>query len=73
MHSTAQPSTAVPPATGRVPAVLQVVPALVTGGVERGTVEIAAALAQAGWRSIVASSGGPMVREIEREIGRAHV
>jgi glycosyltransferase involved in cell wall biosynthesis len=52
--------------------VLQVVPALVTGGVERGTVEIAAALAQAGWRSIVASSGGPMVRELERA-GAQHV
>jgi glycosyltransferase involved in cell wall biosynthesis len=52
--------------------VLQVVPALVTGGVERGTVEIAAALVQAGWRSIVASSGGPMVRELERA-GAKHV
>ena len=72
MSSTVQPSTAAAPATGRAPAVLQVVPALVTGGVERGTVEIAAALAQAGWRSIVASSGGPMVREIERA-GAQHV
>ncbi len=72
MSSTVQPSTAPAPATGRAPAVLQVVPALVTGGVERGTVEIAAALVQAGWRSIVASSGGPMVREIERA-GAKHV
>jgi len=72
MIPTAQSSTAAPPGTGRVPAVLQVVPALVTGGVERGTVEIAAALARAGWRSIVASSGGPMVRELERA-GAEHV
>lgn len=57
---------------GRPPAVLQVVPALVTGGVERGTVEIAAALVKAGWRAIVASSGGPMVHEIERA-GAEHV
>ena len=51
---------------------LQVVPALVTGGVERGTVDIAAALVAAGWRAVVASSGGPMVRELERA-GAEHV
>lgn len=51
---------------------LQIIPSLVAGGVERGTVEIAAALVRAGWRSIVASSGGPMVREIERA-GAEHV
>ncbi|HVJ51025.1 MAG TPA: glycosyltransferase family 4 protein [Aliidongia sp.] len=51
---------------------LQVIPALAAGGVERGTVEIAAALVRAGWRSVVASSGGPMVREIERA-GAEHV
>ncbi|MEE8559215.1 MAG: glycosyltransferase family 4 protein [Alphaproteobacteria bacterium] len=50
----------------RPPAVLQVLPHLVTGGVERGTVDIAAALIKAGWRSLVASNGGPMVRELER-------
>ena len=57
---------------GRPPAVLQVLPALVTGGVERGTVEIAQALVQAGWRAVVASAGGGMVREIERA-GATHV
>lgn len=50
----------------RRPAVLQVLPALVAGGVERGTVDVAAALAAAGWRSLVASAGGPMTRELER-------
>jgi len=59
------------PAT-RPPAVLQVVPALVTGGVERGTVEIAAALVKAGWRAVVASSGGAMVHELER-VGAEHI
>ncbi len=52
--------------------VLQVLPSLHSGGVERGTADIAAALVQAGWRAIVASSGGPMVREIERA-GATHV
>jgi len=60
------------PAGYRVPAILQVVPALVTGGVERGTADVSAAIVQAGWRSIVASSGGPMVHEIERA-GGLHV
>jgi glycosyltransferase involved in cell wall biosynthesis len=48
------------------PAVMQVLPRLVAGGVERGTIDIAAALVQSGWRAIVASEGGPMVRELER-------
>ena len=46
--------------------ILQVLPALVTGGVERGTVDIAGAVAAHGWESLVASSGGPMVVELER-------
>lgn len=55
----------------RPPVVLQVLPSLVTGGVERGTVEVAAALAREGWRSLVASSGGPMVRLLDR-CGASH-
>ena len=54
------------------PVVMQVVPSLVTGGVERGTVDVAAALVDAGWRSLVVSSGGPMVREILRA-GADHI
>jgi len=50
----------------RPPAVLQVIPALVSGGVERGTIEIATALAAAGWVPYVASAGGPMERELAR-------
>jgi glycosyltransferase involved in cell wall biosynthesis len=50
----------------RPPAVLQVIPSLVSGGVERGTVEVATALVAAGWTAIVASSGGPMERELAR-------
>jgi glycosyltransferase involved in cell wall biosynthesis len=54
------------------PTVLQVLPALVTGGVERGTLEIAEALVGAGWRALVASSGGPMVARLEA-LGARHV
>jgi glycosyltransferase involved in cell wall biosynthesis len=43
------------------PVILQVLPALRAGGVERGTVEIAGAVARAGWKSLVASEGGAMV------------
>ncbi|HMK68229.1 MAG TPA: glycosyltransferase family 4 protein [Stellaceae bacterium] len=59
-------------AESRPPVVLQVLPSLVTGGVERGTVEIAQALVAAGWRAVVASAGGPLVHEIERA-GGTHV
>ncbi len=43
------------------PTILQVLPAMTSGGVERGTVEISLAIVRAGWKSLVASSGGPMV------------
>lgn len=45
----------------RYPTVLQVLPALETGGVERGTLEIAAAIQVAGGRALVASAGGRLV------------
>jgi glycosyltransferase involved in cell wall biosynthesis len=60
------------PQETRPPAVLQVIPSLVSGGVERGTVEIAAALVAAGWIAYVASSGGPMERELARA-GARHI
>ncbi len=50
----------------RGPTVLQVLPALEAGGVERGTVDVAAALAAAGWRALVASAGGAKERELQR-------
>jgi glycosyltransferase involved in cell wall biosynthesis len=52
------------------PVVLQVLPSLVTGGVERCTVEITEALVDAGWRALVASGGGPLVDPIERAGGQ---
>ena len=52
--------------------VLQVLPNLISGGVERGTVDVAQALEQAGWKALVVSAGGPMVRELERA-GAEHI
>ncbi|MBE9603885.1 glycosyltransferase family 4 protein [Acetobacteraceae bacterium H6797] len=54
------------------PAVLQVLPRLVTGGVERGTIEIAEAIVRAGGRALVASAGGPMVAQLEA-VGARHI
>ena len=52
------------------PVVLQVLPSLVTGGVERGTIEITQAIVRAGGVALVASAGGPLVAQIERAGGR---
>src|SRR5581483_11297309 len=46
------------------PVILQVLPALRSGGVERGTIDIARAIAQAGAKSLVASAGGPMAHQL---------
>ncbi|MEE2956031.1 MAG: glycosyltransferase family 4 protein [Pseudomonadota bacterium] len=54
------------------PVVLQLLPSLNTGGVERGTVDVTNALASAGWGALVVSNGGPMVPEIERA-GGTHI
>ncbi len=65
-------NTAAHQAGSRKGTVLQVLPRLVSGGVERGTIDVAAALVAAGWNAIVASEGGPMARELER-VGATHV
>lgn len=52
--------------------VMQVVPALISGGVEQGTVDLNAGLVKAGMTSIVVSSGGPRVYEITRA-GGTHI
>ena len=52
--------------------VLQVLPALDGGGVERGTIEIVAAIVAAGGRALVASSGGRMASLVERA-GGCHI
>ena len=58
--------------------ILQLVPDLDVGGAERATVDVAAALVQAGYRALVMSAGGAMVSELtqagakhfEHDIGR---
>jgi glycosyltransferase involved in cell wall biosynthesis len=68
----ADDSIAGAPAEGRPPAVLQVIPSLVSGGVERGTVDLAGALVAAGWNAYVASAGGPMEHQLTR-VGARHL
>ena len=51
--------------------VLQILPALASGGVERGTLEVAAHLVRQGHRSLVISAGGRMVPQLLAE-GSAH-
>lgn len=43
---------------------MQIVPALETGGVERGTIEVAYALKNAGFSPVVASQGGRLVQKL---------
>ncbi len=52
--------------------VLQILPRLVTGGVERGTIDIALALQAADCIPLVVSHGGPMVSELE-QAGIEHI
>lgn len=56
-----------PPAPILPVTILQVLPALGgSGGVERGTVEIAGCIAKRGWRSLVASNGGERLHQLSR-------
>lgn len=52
--------------------VLQVLPELESGGVERGTLEVAAELVRRGHRSLVLSGGGRMVAQLEQQ-GSTHI
>ena len=52
--------------------VVQLLPALESGGVERSTLEIGAALVAAGHRSVVVSAGGRMVERLHEQ-GSEHV
>jgi len=56
----------------QVKTILQVVPSLISGGVERGTVEIAKKIVDSGYKSIVISSGGPLVTHLETS-GSKHI
>ncbi len=52
--------------------ILQLLPDLDSGGVERGTLEIARELVRRGHRSLVMSNGGRLVAQLERE-GSTHI
>lgn len=52
--------------------VVQLLPALQSGGVERSTLEIAEALVRAGHRAVVVSAGGRLVKQLEAS-GAEHV
>lgn len=58
--------------TGRPFTVVQLLPALDTGGAERSAVEIARALIAEGHRSIVVSAGGRLVSQL-RDEGSQHI
>ncbi|MBB4313491.1 glycosyltransferase family 4 protein [Roseospira marina] len=59
-------------AAGAIPTVLQVLPALEAGGVERGTVDVAEGIVGAGWRALVASQGGRLEHALAR-VGARHI
>lgn len=52
--------------------VMQLLPELNSGGVERGTLEIARALVAQGHQSLVVSNGGRLVSQLEAE-GSKHL
>ena len=52
--------------------ILQVLPELETGGVERTAIDIAQACKAHGWRALVASQGGRLVEELE-DVGGEHI
>lgn len=60
------------PQHSTLPCVLQILPRLGVGGVERTTLDVSRALAKAGWRSVVASAGGALQDAINHN-GSRHI
>ncbi|MTI17238.1 glycosyltransferase [Rhodobacteraceae bacterium RKSG542] len=56
----------------KTPTIMQIVPDLRTGGAERTTVDMAKAVIDRGWNSIVLSEGGRLLEELERT-GSKHI
>ncbi|MCX2562761.1 glycosyltransferase family 4 protein [Acetobacter thailandicus] len=54
------------------PVILQILPALNQGGIERGTLEIASAIQQAGAKAVVVSEGGQLVPALTHS-GATHI
>ena len=48
------------------PVIVQIVPQMNRGGVERGTVEIAEAISDRGWKAVVICNGGRMENQLRR-------
>lgn len=69
VETSANPIAGSPPAAqapaGLTPGIAQVIPELDAGGAERSCVEIASAVARAGWRSFVITTGGRLAAELE--------
>ncbi len=55
---------------GKKPVIMQVIPALSSGGVEQGVIDINKAIVQAGGVSIVVSNGGMRIPEVIRDGGK---
>ena len=55
-----------------VPTVMQLLPNLESGPLQRIVIDVCAGLVDAGWRTVVVSAGGPLVRELEKG-GTTHV
>jgi len=66
---TTDPKTATP---DKQPVILQVLPELRSGGVERGTLEVARAIMKADGIALVASEGGPMASQLSH-FGAQHI
>lgn len=54
------------------PVIMQIIPALGTGGAEQGCVDVAAGLVQAGATSLIVSNGGPRTVDLARS-GATHI
>ena len=54
------------------PVIVQILPELNLGGVERGTIEVARAIIAAGGKAVVISNGGQLVPQLQR-LGAEHI
>jgi len=53
-----------PPKNSVPPTIMQILPSLNSGGVERGTIEMSEAIVSSGWNSVVVSDGGALVDKL---------
>jgi glycosyltransferase involved in cell wall biosynthesis len=72
MKALLEPSMSAVAAPARSLTVVQLIPALQSGGAERSALEVARALVQAGHRSVVISAGGRLAGQLEAE-GSEHI